>query len=410
MLTRIDELERSDLTPKKAFIIAAVDKEVRLSFAKRIRDTLPEAYYPLLSEGKFKDIPPFKFDKEDTPFASEGKEIYSLMKRKAPEEQIEPYIAAIQEQAANHGLDPILASTDVYVTAMCHNGAKSVSHITAGIDKSKERLQTARQESPAVGRQIVQSVVTYWKDQPGNAVNIVDKLLNYTIVTPDQVIEWALGPESLGNGSVLAQAWRYEIVAKTIGKVTTRVWQIVQAKVSLEVQAADADVDVEIPSNVQLQIQQMDDLLNSERQAMRQLFATIEDAVSGVASGAADGMVDSDTSEEDAALIKAWGEKWARVFRRKLAVEEARVGEAPVEAQLVSAKEQHKLEKARKAKEAEIEAAARAKEEEERAAKIAKEEAERAEKAEAEANGDAIMDGVDANGNGQAEEDLDVAE
>jgi nuclear cap-binding protein subunit 1 len=353
-----------------------------------------------LTEGKFKDIPTFKFDKEETPFSSEGKEIYALMKRKAPEEQIEPYIEAIQEQAAGHNLDPVLASTDVYVTAMCHNGAKSVSHITAAIDRSKDRLQKTRQQSSGVGRQIVQSVVIYWKDQPGNAVNIVDKLLNYTIVTPESVIEWALSPESLGNGAVLAQAWRYEIVSKTMTKVTTRVQQIVQAKVNLEVQAANAGA--ENPA-VQQQIQQMDDLLNSERHAMRQLFSTIEDAVAGVASGAADGFVESSTGEEDAELVKAWGEKWARVFRRKLAVEEAHVGEAAVEAQLVSAKEQDKLAKERAARQAEEEAAARAKEEEERALMLAKEEAERAA-----ANGDTAMDGVDINGSGEA--DLDVAE
>jgi nuclear cap-binding protein subunit 1 len=379
-----------------------VDKEVRLSFAKRIRDTLPEVFHSLLTEGKFKDIPTFKYDNEATPFSSEGKEILALMKRKAPEEQIEPYIEAIQEQAANHNLDPVLASTDVYVTAMCQNGAKSVSHITAAIDRSKDRLSKARQQFPGVGRQIVESVVTYWKDQPGNAVNIVDKLLNYTIVTPESVIEWALGAESLGNGAVLAQAWRFEVVSKTMGKVTTRVQQIVQAKINLEVQATTADVE---NAAVQDQIQQMNDLLTSERNAMCQLFATIEDAVSGVASGAADGMIDSSTSEEDAELIKAWGEKWARVFRRKLAVEGARVGEAAVEAQLVSAKEQDKLAKERAAREAEEEAVARAKEEEERAARIAKEDAERA----VAANGDTAMDGGDMNGGAEAE-DLDVAE
>lgn len=50
--------------PKKAFILGALDKEIRLSFAQRIKGTLPEEYQPLVTEGKEKDTPDFKYDKE----------------------------------------------------------------------------------------------------------------------------------------------------------------------------------------------------------------------------------------------------------------------------------------------------------------------------------------------------------
>ena len=113
-------------------------------------------------------------------------------------------------------------------------------------------------------------------------------------------------------------------------------------------------------------------------------------------------------------LIKVWGEKWLRTFRRKLAIVDARVGEAAIEAQLVSAKEQYKITKEREAREKAEEEAAREKERAEREARVAKEQAER-EAAEAAAaaaaaqNGDTAMDGVDANGHAD-NEDLDVAE
>jgi nuclear cap-binding protein subunit 1 len=38
-------LARSEIHPKKAFIRAAIDKEIRLSFPKRVRGTLPEQYH-----------------------------------------------------------------------------------------------------------------------------------------------------------------------------------------------------------------------------------------------------------------------------------------------------------------------------------------------------------------------------
>ena len=44
-----------------AFITGALDKEIRLSFAQRIRGTLPDPYQDLISEGKEKDTPDFKY-------------------------------------------------------------------------------------------------------------------------------------------------------------------------------------------------------------------------------------------------------------------------------------------------------------------------------------------------------------
>ena len=44
-----------------SFIKGALDKEIRLSFAQRIRGTLPDPYQDLITEGKEKDIPDFKY-------------------------------------------------------------------------------------------------------------------------------------------------------------------------------------------------------------------------------------------------------------------------------------------------------------------------------------------------------------
>jgi len=67
---RIDDLQLSDLNPKKAFMIAALDKEIRLSFAKRIRGTLPEELYSLIPSRLDEDnSPEFKYDKPGKSFS-----------------------------------------------------------------------------------------------------------------------------------------------------------------------------------------------------------------------------------------------------------------------------------------------------------------------------------------------------
>jgi len=161
--------------------------------------------------------------------------------------------------------------------------------------------------------------VGYWSQtQPGVAVNIVDKLLNYTILTPASVIEWALAtPERLAGGRLLADAWVYEMVSRTVDKVTGRVRQIVAARMQSGMAAG--------------QVALLNDTLAKEVADMRALFATVEDALGGVAEGIAGGMVEEDDDGDDGAestFCRTWGVKWLRTFRRKLAVEESVLGEA----------------------------------------------------------------------------------
>jgi len=325
----LEDVKRQNLHPKKAFIVGALDKEIRLSFAKRIRETLPEQYHHLISEEKEKDTPEFKYKADTTPYAIEGREILQLLRKKAPEPEIQEVIERIHTQAADHGVsDPLIPSTDAYMTAICFIGSKSLSHVISCVERCKERLSSIGVASEPARRQIIQSVVDYWHHQPGTAVNIVDKLLNYGIVTPESVILWALGPENLGNGYCLSHAWRFEMVAGTVNKVTNRVRQIVAARVQGK--------KLNMP---QQQIEEIDDALQREREGMRALFAGIDDAVAGVAAGAADGLIEEDGSkfgETEMLLVNQWGERWARAFRRKGAVEETVVGELAVAAKLAA--------------------------------------------------------------------------
>jgi nuclear cap-binding protein subunit 1 len=57
-----EDVDSSAVSMKKAFIVAAIDKEIRLSFTKRIRETLPKEYHKLIPTGKEKDVPDFKFN------------------------------------------------------------------------------------------------------------------------------------------------------------------------------------------------------------------------------------------------------------------------------------------------------------------------------------------------------------
>jgi nuclear cap-binding protein subunit 1 len=265
-----------------------------------------------------------------TPFAAEGRQILGLIRKRAPETEIQPIIDVIHDQAAAQGsMDPLVQSTDAYVTAVCFVGSKSLSHVLSCIERCKERLLGIGRESEAARRQIVGSVVAYWKDLPGVAVNIVDKLLNYTIVTPEAVIRWCLGEGiATAEGTVadrtrapregLADSWRYELVAATMGKVTNRVRQIVAARLQ-----AVTMLDMPLPEE---QLATLDGTLAAERDGMRELFTLVDQLLAQRAGGGL---------SEDEELATKWAERWATTFRRMGRREECVVGEDAVKAAAV---------------------------------------------------------------------------
>lgn len=236
----------------------------------------------------------------------------ALLKKKAPEDEVQKVLDSVHKQAAALGVaDPLVPSTDIYMTSILSIGSKSLSHVLSTIDRCKDRLLTIGQRSELARRQVVESVVEFWSDHPGTAVNIVDKLLNYSIITPMSVVTWAL-QDRMDGGKALASSQIYEMVSITMYKVTNRVRQVLRER-----------NNTSLPYESRKQI---DEALPNERQAMRDLFAAIEDAVRTVVETGRNN--DGSSVEKD--LIALWAIRWARVWRRKAAVEETVVGEAVI--------------------------------------------------------------------------------
>ena len=188
-------------------------------------------------------------------------------------------------------------------------GAKSLSHVLAGIERTKDRLLDAGAASEAARIQIIAAVMAYWGSHPGVAVSIVEKLLNYAILSPAVVVQWALSGH---DGSRLAQAHVYEMVAHTVAKVTGRARQVLlltsaAGGVVMNVDGGLAAGDV------------------PEVQAMRDLFKLLDDLLVAWASGSKDEMIEAadDGTDSRDRLVKRWGHRWQRVFRRRAAIEEA---------------------------------------------------------------------------------------
>lgn len=190
------------------------------------------------------------------------------------------------------------------MTAVCWVGSKSLSHVLACIDRTKGRLLDVGAASEAARIQIITAVTSYWHAHPGVALSIIEKLLNYSILTPFSVADWALASETPSGGAhggdSLGQPYVFELVSNTVAKVTGRLHQVVSSS-----ETSEEDREKEI-------------------KGMRDLFRAINDSLASWAGGNKDELMEEgDGSSEREALLRRWGQRWLRAFQRAAAIEEA---------------------------------------------------------------------------------------
>lgn len=317
---RESNLSLSEVHPKRAFILGAIEKEIRLSFPSRIKGTLPESYHTLIPEAKEKDIPTFKYDSDDTAFSTEGKEVFSLLKDKKPETEIDALLDSVTRTAQEQNLrDPSSFARDIYITSICYLGAKSLSHVLSCIERCKEKLLAIGQESPEAQQQIVRSVMSYWADQPGVGANVVDKLLNYSVLTPSSVVEWAL--RNAGHAA-LSHNHIWEMVSTTVNKVNNRVRQIVAACPSLGMGEAE---DEEYPTVLAAYDATLDSAKVEQKQIAEIVLSALREIADGDRVEGGDDEVflsmDDKQSEEYKYWMRWWGIQWLKAFARRYAIE-----------------------------------------------------------------------------------------
>lgn len=255
----------------------------------------------------------------------------ALLKRKTPDEEkrkevdgeIQAVIERIHSQAIDQGLDPLVTSTDVFTTTVLSIGSKSLSHVLAAIERTKERLLDAGATSDLARAQIITAVMEFWGAHPGVAKQIIEKLLNYGIVNPVAVVQWAtVDFAGKTKGEALARSYIYELVFNTLAKVTGRVRQVVSGQQQQSSSTLTDDVDMSAGETWEAEVK-----------SMRELFRVLEDSLVSWASGSKDelmedGSLEGADREQRDQLVKRWGQRWLRVVRRRSAIEEAFLQEA----------------------------------------------------------------------------------
>lgn len=234
--------------------------------------------------------------------------MHAVADRKETEE-VEEILTRIRTAAAAADLpDPNFAARDAYVTAICHVGAKSLSHVLSCIERCKEKLVAIGLESPDARRQIVGSVLSYWEDQPGIGANVVDKLLNYSIVTPLSVVEWVL--HDAGNNA-LSHTHAWEMVSTTINKVNNRVRQIAAARPAM-LGSGSGFTDE--------QLAVYDETLRNAEVEQGIILKVVTEALTAMTESSDE--MNGGIDVESKAWMQWWAKGWLKAFSRKFGVAE----------------------------------------------------------------------------------------
>ncbi|KAF7301293.1 hypothetical protein MIND_00694300 [Mycena indigotica] len=238
----IPDLSLTVYHPKRAFIQRAIELEIRLSYHDRILKTLPPEMQAPDSETISENAPGPDFDYDDPakPHHDVAQTILNLFRGRAKAEdvvsRIEGLKAALETSDEVVNTDALIRS--ITVQSLLHVGARSFSHLLNAIERYLPLLRNIASggTSIAVGTGITEAkadilsiAATFWKNNRHMVVIVFDKLMQYQIVDPTDVVQWVFVrraelPElNSATGINSLRTFEWEIIKAALDKANGRV-------------------------------------------------------------------------------------------------------------------------------------------------------------------------------------------
>ncbi|KAK9495157.1 MIF4G like-domain-containing protein [Lipomyces doorenjongii] len=262
-----EDLNLNELNPKRVFFRELIYKELRLSFPQRITETLPDEFSDLVHEGD--DVPPFQFALPDEPYSEQSRLVLqNIRDRKGPDEFTEVFDEITKKSEELNGkADAHDMVCEIFVTAIVHLGARSLSHVESWIERTLPVLRVVCPEKGGEShRRVVKIIFKYWKDQTGTAVQVVKKLMNHKVITPLSVVEWILLDSDVGTFS---KGYSWELLGFAIDKAKLQIKEVEAVPRTIE----DEDGDTKLLADEKLK--EIDDSIETLKNTLNHIFVTI---------------------------------------------------------------------------------------------------------------------------------------
>ncbi|KAG8743985.1 hypothetical protein FRC10_011059 [Ceratobasidium sp. 414] len=201
--------------PRRQLMRRVVDFEIRLSYYDRVAKTLPEpmtdpeaGVLPAQAPG-----PTFAYEDPNHPNFENAEELLSLIKGRSKSDEVAAYCARLPHSV------PV---QHMVMQTLLHVGSRSFSHFLNAVERYLPLLRgdsgsgAAMEKNTEKARSILCAASEYWA-RNGQMIGIVfDKLMQYQIIDPSDVIEHAFEGEGLS-----AEKWG--VVEAALNKANGRV-------------------------------------------------------------------------------------------------------------------------------------------------------------------------------------------
>ncbi|KIJ70616.1 hypothetical protein HYDPIDRAFT_172390 [Hydnomerulius pinastri MD-312] len=246
----VPDLALTDRHPKRAFVRRALEFEMRLSYHDRILRTLPEPMQTDLNViSDQAPGPEFQYEDPSNPYHDASQSIVNLLRGRSRPEEVLSHLDTLKTTlestaSAPHPfphIDALICS--LAVQSLLSIGSRSFSHLLNAIERYLPLLRGLANPNPAQGggdpseakRDILTAAAAFWRRNRQMVGIVFDKLMQYQIVDPTDVVGWTFGnaasleeeAEGLGigtgTGPLSLGAFEWDLLKGALDKANGRV-------------------------------------------------------------------------------------------------------------------------------------------------------------------------------------------
>ncbi|PCH41554.1 hypothetical protein WOLCODRAFT_137465 [Wolfiporia cocos MD-104 SS10] len=248
----IPDLSLSVKHPRRAFMRRAVEFEIRLSYYDRILKTLPEPMQApdALVMPEEAPGPDFEYDDPAKPHYESARSVLDLLRGRAKADEVVAHLDTLRNTISetadgDTNVDSVIRS--IAVQSLLHIGSRSFSHFLNAIERYLPVLRKIASGGTAGGvnvdarMDVLNAVFAFWKRSRHMVVIVFDKLMQYQIADPTDVVAWtfAFGGGADGSaGKSTFHAFQWDVLKGALDKANGRV-MIARRKVTALRKEAD---------------------------------------------------------------------------------------------------------------------------------------------------------------------------
>ncbi|GAA5864299.1 hypothetical protein JCM1840_006735 [Sporobolomyces johnsonii] len=221
------DMDVSDKHPKRVFVKRTIELEVRLSYYDRVKGTIPEVMLETAIMPDDAPGPEYTYESSEHIHSAAAASFLRLIRAKAPIAEAEDELASFQtslEKEHNMTMEEAnKVKRDMAIQTVLHVGSRSFSHFLNALERY---LTLLRNLTPTAEKRqdLLNTVAVFWRRNAQFHLIVLDKLLQYRLAEPSDVIAWVFAPQAEG---ARRKTWSdldlWGIVAITLRTLDSRV-------------------------------------------------------------------------------------------------------------------------------------------------------------------------------------------